>query len=164
MKNARAGRRIHIEKGSRNVYADLHYPDSEDMLVKAQLVTQIADIIRRRGLTQQKAEKLLRLTQPTLTKNRPLTTFIMNTYEKTQGGGGTPATVSCQSILFSLFYEESTQNAPKSQRHRVSANKSGRLRRVFSRAMRCRQRRISSWLPPMSISGTGQPRNSAGRV
>lgn len=34
------------------------------MLVKAQLVSKIAEIIQRRGLTQVEAAKLLRLTQP----------------------------------------------------------------------------------------------------
>jgi predicted XRE-type DNA-binding protein len=68
MRNARAGRRIRIEKGSGNVYADLHYPDAEDMLVKAQIVTKISDIIRQRGLTQAKAATLLRLTQPKISR------------------------------------------------------------------------------------------------
>jgi hypothetical protein len=39
-------RAIPIEKGSGNVYADLGYPDSEEMLMKAQLVTKIAEILR----------------------------------------------------------------------------------------------------------------------
>jgi predicted XRE-type DNA-binding protein len=46
------------------VYADLGYPDAEEMLVKAQLVFQISEIIRRKGLTQVEAAKLLELTQP----------------------------------------------------------------------------------------------------
>jgi predicted XRE-type DNA-binding protein len=57
---------IAIREGSTNVYADLGYADPEDMLVKAQIVTEIADIIRQRGLTQEKAAKLLGLTQPKL--------------------------------------------------------------------------------------------------
>ncbi len=59
---------IPIEEGTRNVYADLGYADSEDMVVKAQLVTKIADIIRQRGLTQQRAAKLLGLTQPKISR------------------------------------------------------------------------------------------------
>ena len=47
-----------------NVYADLGYPDADEMLVKAQLVSKIAEIIQRRGLTQVEAAKLLGLTQP----------------------------------------------------------------------------------------------------
>jgi predicted XRE-type DNA-binding protein len=50
--------------GSRNVYADLGYPDADEMLVKAQLVSKIAEIIQERGLTQVDAAKVLGLTQP----------------------------------------------------------------------------------------------------
>jgi predicted XRE-type DNA-binding protein len=59
---------IPVEKGSGNVYADLGFPDSADMLVKAQLVTKIAEIIRQRRLTQAQAAKLLRLTQPKISR------------------------------------------------------------------------------------------------
>lgn len=59
---------VQIEKGSGNVYADLGYPDSEDMLIKAQLVTKIAEIIQQRRLTQAQAAKLLRLTQPKISR------------------------------------------------------------------------------------------------
>ena len=47
-----------------NVYADLGYPDAGEMLVKAQLVSKLAELIKRRGLTQVEAAKLLRLAQP----------------------------------------------------------------------------------------------------
>jgi predicted XRE-type DNA-binding protein len=56
--------RIAVYAGSGNVYADLGYPDADEMLVKAQLVYKISEIIRRRGLTQVEAAKLLGLTQP----------------------------------------------------------------------------------------------------
>jgi len=59
---------IPIQEGSRNVYADLSYPDPDDLMVKAQLVTKIGDIIRQRGLTQDKAAELLGLTQPKISK------------------------------------------------------------------------------------------------
>ena len=55
---------ISIEAGSENVYADLGYARPEAMLVKAKLVTKIAELIRKRDLTQQQAAKLLGLTQP----------------------------------------------------------------------------------------------------
>jgi predicted XRE-type DNA-binding protein len=63
-----AHREITIEKGSGNVYADLGYPNSADMFVKAQLVTKIAEIIRHRRLTQAQAARLLRLTQPKISR------------------------------------------------------------------------------------------------
>ena len=55
-----------IERGSTNVYADLGMADAEEMLVKAQLATEIGDIIRRRKLTQVQAAELLGISQPKL--------------------------------------------------------------------------------------------------
>ncbi len=55
-----------IEKGSLNVYADLGVADAEEMLVKAQLATKIAEIIKLRKLTQTQAASLLGMTQPKL--------------------------------------------------------------------------------------------------
>ena len=68
MREVRVIQGIPVEEGSGNVYADLGYADSEDMMMKAQLVTKIADIIRQRGLTQEKAAKLLGLTQPKISR------------------------------------------------------------------------------------------------
>jgi predicted XRE-type DNA-binding protein len=51
-----------------NVYADLGFKDAEQMLVKAQLVVKIAEILRKRGWSQQQAAKVLGLTQPKLSK------------------------------------------------------------------------------------------------
>jgi len=47
-----------------NVYAQLGFPDAEEMLVKAQLVSKIAEILRERGWSQQQSAKVLGLTQP----------------------------------------------------------------------------------------------------
>jgi predicted XRE-type DNA-binding protein len=47
-----------------NVYEQLGFPDADEMLVKAQLVSQIAEILRARGWSQQQAAKVLGLTQP----------------------------------------------------------------------------------------------------
>lgn len=55
-----------IEQGSANVYADLGMADPEEMLVKAQLATKIAEIVKRRKLTQTQAAELLGMTQPKL--------------------------------------------------------------------------------------------------
>ena len=55
-----------IETGSTNVYADLGMPDAEEMWVKAQLATNIGDIIKQRKLTQVQAAELLGITQPKL--------------------------------------------------------------------------------------------------
>ena len=64
MSKHKVSENLAVYAGSRNVYDDLGYPDADEMLVKAQLVSKIAEIIRRRGLTQVEAAKLLRLTQP----------------------------------------------------------------------------------------------------
>jgi predicted XRE-type DNA-binding protein len=55
-----------VEKGSTNVYADLGFPDAEEMLVKAQLAFKIGEIIRRRKLTQAQAAEVLGIPQPKL--------------------------------------------------------------------------------------------------
>jgi predicted XRE-type DNA-binding protein len=59
---------IAVEKSSGNVYADLGYTDSDDMMMKAQIVAKIAEIIEQRQLTQEQAAKILRLTQPKISR------------------------------------------------------------------------------------------------
>jgi len=56
-----------VEK-ARSVYAQLGFPDAEEMQVKAQHVMKIAEILRKRGWSQQQAAKVLGLTQPKLSK------------------------------------------------------------------------------------------------
>ena len=69
MKKKRATRReIPVEKSTGNVYADLSYADSDDMLVKAQIVGKIAEIIDQRRLTQEQAAEILGLTQPKISR------------------------------------------------------------------------------------------------
>ena len=50
--------------GSGNVFADLGFPDAEEMLAKAELAQKIAAIIERRRLTQARAADLLGVDQP----------------------------------------------------------------------------------------------------
>ena len=54
---------VKIERGSGNVFVDLGRPDADVQLLKAELVTRIDDIIRRRRLTQTQAAGLLGLSQ-----------------------------------------------------------------------------------------------------
>jgi predicted XRE-type DNA-binding protein len=69
MKGKRVTRReIAVEKSSGNVYADLGYVDSDDMLLKAQIVAKIAEIIEQRRLTQEQAAEILGLTQPKISR------------------------------------------------------------------------------------------------
>jgi predicted XRE-type DNA-binding protein len=51
-----------------SVYAQLGFPDAEEMLVKAQLVSKIGEILKEREWSQQQAAKVLGLTQPKLSK------------------------------------------------------------------------------------------------
>ena len=57
-----------VERGSGNVFADLGLPDADAHLVKAELVSRIDDIIRRRGITQTEAARLLGLSQPDVSR------------------------------------------------------------------------------------------------
>lgn len=57
---------VEVEMGTGNVYADLGYGDADEMVIKAQLVTKIAEIIKRKGLTQTQAAQLLGMPQPKL--------------------------------------------------------------------------------------------------
>ena len=57
---------MEVEIGTGNVYADLGYGDADEMLIKAQLVTKISEIIKSKGLTQTQAAELLGMPQPKL--------------------------------------------------------------------------------------------------
>ncbi|MGH8737039.1 MAG: helix-turn-helix domain-containing protein [Burkholderiales bacterium] len=63
-RRSKAVRAIEIHEGSGNVYADLGYPDAEEMLVKAKLLCKISEIVRSKGLTQVDTARILGLTQP----------------------------------------------------------------------------------------------------
>src|ERR1039458_1181888 len=53
---------------SANIYEQLGFPDAAAMLVKAQLVSKIGEILRDKGWSQQQSAKVLGLTQPKLSK------------------------------------------------------------------------------------------------
>lgn len=52
------------EVSSGNVFADLGFPDAEEMLAKSDLAIQITDLIKKKKLTQLKAADLLGIDQP----------------------------------------------------------------------------------------------------
>jgi predicted XRE-type DNA-binding protein len=67
-------RKIEVEQGSGNVFADLELLHPEQEQVRAELTLQIYRIIRSRGLTQKQAAAILGVKQPhvsLLTRNRP---------------------------------------------------------------------------------------------
>ena len=51
-------------RGSGNVFADLGHPEPEEALAKARLAYEIEQSIRKRGLTQGDAAKILNIDQP----------------------------------------------------------------------------------------------------
>lgn len=53
---------IHV--GTGNVFADLGFPNAEEMLAKAELVRQIGKLVEGRHLTQAQIGELLGLPQP----------------------------------------------------------------------------------------------------
>jgi predicted XRE-type DNA-binding protein len=55
---------IAVTRGSGNVFADLGFDNPEEEQLKAQLVREIRDLLKRRRLTQAKAAELLGLKQP----------------------------------------------------------------------------------------------------
>lgn len=57
-------RRPLVEKSSGNVFADLGLPHPEQELLKAKLTLQIYRLIKRRGLKQAEAGKILGIQQP----------------------------------------------------------------------------------------------------
>ncbi|MGA2205354.1 MAG: helix-turn-helix transcriptional regulator [Terracidiphilus sp.] len=62
--NTRTKKPIGAEKSSGNVFADLGIPHPEQELLKAKLTLEIYRLIRKRGLTQVEAGKILGIRQP----------------------------------------------------------------------------------------------------
>jgi predicted XRE-type DNA-binding protein len=71
--NRKSAKKIKVTQGSGNVFADLGLPHAEQELMKARLTLQIHQIIKKRGLTQTEAGKILGIPQPqvsALARNR----------------------------------------------------------------------------------------------
>jgi len=56
------------EVGSGNVFADVGLPDAELHLPKAEVVNRIDDILRERRLTQAAAARMMRISQPAVSR------------------------------------------------------------------------------------------------
>lgn len=54
--------------GSDNVFADLGLPDADELLLKAKLTSQIAQLIEKKGLTQAQAAERTGLDQPKISR------------------------------------------------------------------------------------------------
>lgn len=59
---------IPVEESSGNVFADLGYPNAEEALTKSRLAQRIAEILKRKRLTQAQAAELLGIDQPKVSK------------------------------------------------------------------------------------------------
>jgi predicted XRE-type DNA-binding protein len=68
---------IPVTAGSGNVFADLGFAEPEDELTKAQLASQVRQVIKRRRLTQVRAATLMGVDQPKVSAllNGRLTNF-----------------------------------------------------------------------------------------
>jgi predicted XRE-type DNA-binding protein len=55
-----------VTRGSGNVFDDVGFPNAEDHLAKAELVSKLIHIIDREGWTQARAAKIMGIAQPDL--------------------------------------------------------------------------------------------------
>lgn len=61
-------RKIKIEAGSGNIFADLGLPDAETHLLKAQIVSEIYRLVTARNMTQTQAGKRMGISQPEVSR------------------------------------------------------------------------------------------------
>ena len=64
----RRAKTIEVEDGSGNVFADLGLPDAEELLLKAELVFRMSELIEKKGLTQAEIAKRTGLDQPKVSR------------------------------------------------------------------------------------------------
>jgi predicted XRE-type DNA-binding protein len=60
--------KIKVEVGSDNIFADLGLPNPEEHLAEAELASRIAEVIRRRRLTQAAIAEILGIDQPKVSR------------------------------------------------------------------------------------------------
>ena len=58
--------KIELDESSGNVFADLGLPNPEQELLKARLILEIYQIVKRRQLTQKQAGEILGIKQPSV--------------------------------------------------------------------------------------------------
>lgn len=61
-------KKIAVEEGSGNVFADIGLHDPEERLAKADLAIRISEAIRARRLTQARAAHILKIDQPKISR------------------------------------------------------------------------------------------------
>ncbi len=61
-------RKVKVEVGSGNIFADLGLPDANTHFLKAQIVSEIYRLANERRLTQAQAGKLMGISQPEVSR------------------------------------------------------------------------------------------------
>jgi predicted XRE-type DNA-binding protein len=61
-------RKVKVDVGSGNIFADLGLPDANTHFLKAQIVSEIYRLTNERKLTQAQAGKLMGITQPEVSR------------------------------------------------------------------------------------------------
>jgi predicted XRE-type DNA-binding protein len=61
-------KKIRVEGGGGNIFADIGLPNPEERLAKADLAIRIAETIRARRLTQTRAARILKIDQPKISR------------------------------------------------------------------------------------------------
>ena len=67
-RRTKADDEVKVELSSGNVFADLGLPDAEELLLKAKIVTQIEQLIKKKGWTQAQAAERMKLDQPKVSR------------------------------------------------------------------------------------------------
>ena len=67
-KGRKKNENILVGESSGNVFADLGFPDAEERLLKAQLTFEIAQLIKKKGMTQAEVAKRTALDQPKVSR------------------------------------------------------------------------------------------------
>lgn len=63
LKKKRLGN-IEYREGSENIFSDIGIPNPEEAMAKVKIAMKIHDTIKKKKLTQEKAAKLLKISQP----------------------------------------------------------------------------------------------------
>ena len=61
-------KKIEVERGSGNIFADIGLPNPEERLAKANLAIRISEAIRARRLAQTRAAHILKIDQPKISR------------------------------------------------------------------------------------------------
>ena len=70
MANRKNSRSEQITRGSRNLFADLGYPDAVERQAKLRLAYTLNQVLDERSVTQAEAAEILRVTQPKISALR----------------------------------------------------------------------------------------------